>query len=204
MILHWRLRLQDSGDAAGAVNHGGSRHCDHALASSFTVDMLVVQFITVIDVCLRSQVVRTLRLLDLDSLDVGHAAELVKSLRPSHGGGDAVLVFVSGVREIGQAIDANKERKECASVDARRWVLALYGSLPARSRRQSFRRPPVHIWEMVVAANVTETPVTIDDVGVVVDTGRMKENRFEGVKMTSCGTCGSWCLCAPGHQVPTR
>ena len=44
-----------------------------------------------------------------------------KSFRSPHGGGDAVLVFVSCVREIDQALDAIWEQKAFASVEVRMW-----------------------------------------------------------------------------------
>ena len=57
---------------------------------------------------------------------------------------------------------------EFASVEARRWVLALHG---------------VHIRKFLVATNVAETSVTTDDVGVVINSGRMKEIEFDGVRL---------------------
>jgi hypothetical protein len=48
-----------------------------------------------------------------------------------------------------------------------------------------FDRPPPGVLKVVVATNVAETSLTIDDVTVVVDTGRHKEMRCG---LTDCHT----------------
>jgi len=127
---------------------------------------------------------RALEQLEPDALNVDLVAELVASkFRVDHGGSDAVLVFVSGVKEIEQVIDAILARREFLSGDARRWVLPLHGGLPYEEQAIVFQRPPRDVRKIVVATNVAETSVTIDDIGLVIDTGRMKENRYDGVRM---------------------
>jgi len=59
-------------------------------------------------------------------------------------------------------------------------VLPLHGGLPAAVQSRVFDRPPPGVLKVVVATNVAETSLTIDDVTVVVDTGRHKEMRWGG------------------------
>ena len=53
-----------------------------------------------------------------------------------------------------------------------------------------FTRPPPGVRKVVLATNIAETAITIDDVAFVVDTGRMKENRYDPLKrMSSLEDC---------------
>ena len=54
-------------------------------------------------------------------------------------------------------------------------------ALDARTSDQMrvFQSPPAGVIKVVVATNIAETSITIDDVSFVIDTGRLKENRFD-------------------------
>ena len=53
-----------------------------------------------------------------------------------------------------------------------------------------FRRPPKGVTKVVLATNIAETSITIDDVVCVIDSGRMKEARYDAVrKMASLEDC---------------
>ena len=80
----------------------------------------------------------------------------------------AVLVFVQGVGEIKQCVSAITRRLK----GQKTWVLGLHGSLSSEDQRRVFRRPPNGTRKIVVATNVAETSITIDDCAFVIDTGR--------------------------------
>ncbi|CAD6917747.1 unnamed protein product [Tilletia controversa] len=87
--------------------------------------------------------------------------------------GGAILVFCSGVGEIRQAIEAIL-RAVVSKVD----VLPLHANLSPAEQRRVFNRPKPGHRKIVVSTNVAETSITIDDISYVVDTGRVKETRY--------------------------
>lgn len=90
--------------------------------------------------------------------------------------GGAVLVFCPGVGEIRQAIDAiSTSLRGQSKVE----ILPLHANLSSDEQRRVFL--PVHegFRKIVVSTNVAETSITIPDVSYVIDTGRVKETRFE-------------------------
>ncbi len=89
--------------------------------------------------------------------------------------GGAVLVFCPGVGEIRQAIDAISSSLRGQSVE----ILPLHANLSADEQRKVFQPVRRGARKIVVATNVAETSITIPDVSYVVDTGRVKETRFE-------------------------
>lgn len=91
-------------------------------------------------------------------------------------GGD-VLVFLTGVFEIKQGVDAI--RQAVASTSERLDVLPLHANLTSAEQSLVFRPAKPGHRKVVVATNVAETSITIDGIVYVVDCGRVKENRFD-------------------------
>ena len=89
----------------------------------------------------------------------------------------AALVFLPGVPEI---------RRMCAELErspgASRWLLLpLHGELPAAEQRRVFGAPPRGARKVILSTNVAETSLTIDDVTVVLDTGRVKQSTYDAL-----------------------
>ncbi len=53
-------------------------------------------------------------------------------------------------------------------------VLPLHGSLPPTQQARVFERPPPGVRKVVVATNVAETSITIDDITCVIDACRVR------------------------------
>lgn len=96
-----------------------------------------------------------------------------------------VLVFMSGAKEIETLQEALVKTEEFMSPLARTWLLPLHGGLPTEDQRKVFQKPPAGVRKVVIATNVAETSVTIDDIGYVVDTCRMKEMRHDAIRCMS-------------------
>ncbi|KAL2160631.1 hypothetical protein VTH06DRAFT_1319 [Thermothelomyces fergusii] len=101
--------------------------------------------------------------------------ETVKSIdgdlssRKESGG---ILVFLPGVAEINRACNALRSTTSLH-------VLPLHASLETREQKKVFAAPPPGKRKVVVATNVAETSITIDDIVAVVDSGRVKETSFD-------------------------
>lgn len=53
-------------------------------------------------------------------------------------------------------------------------LLPLHSSLSPAAQSQIFKEPPHGIRKVVVATNIAETSITIDDVIYVIDSGKLK------------------------------
>eukprot|EP00959_Pyramimonas_sp_CCMP1952_P425598 8914790-Pyramimonas_sp.AAC.1 len=74
-------------------------------------------------------------------------------------GDGAVLIFLPGWEDISKVVDNLK------SLGCSHWLLyPLHGSLPTSQQRGIFDRPPPGIRKIVVATNIAESSITIDDV----------------------------------------
>ncbi|KAJ3560285.1 hypothetical protein NPX13_g9355 [Xylaria arbuscula] len=91
-----------------------------------------------------------------------------------HYGGEkgGILIFLPGAGEIKRTVD---QLKSVSSLH----VLPLHASLDTREQRRVFQAPPPGKRKVVVATNVAETSITIDDIVAVIDTGRVKETSFD-------------------------
>ena len=101
----------------------------------------------------------------------------------------AILVFLSGMKEITTAIEALL--KIPYFQDSSNVVIhPLHSSLSSAEQTAIFQRPPNGKRKIVISTNIAETSITIDDVVFVVDTGRVKENRYDDLNqmptLTEC------------------
>ena len=62
------------------------------------------------------------------------------------------------------------ERKPAFS-SSRYRILPLHSMVPAADQRRVFVRPPVGVRKIILATNIAETAITIDDVTVVINSG---------------------------------
>ncbi|KAI0447537.1 DEAD/DEAH box helicase [Xylaria telfairii] len=83
-----------------------------------------------------------------------------------------ILIFLPGVAEINRTVN---QLKTVSSLH----VLPLHASLDTREQRRVFASPPHGKRKVVVATNVAETSITIDDIVAVIDPGRVKETSFD-------------------------
>ncbi|KAM6433419.1 putative ATP-dependent RNA helicase DHX57 [Rhynochetos jubatus] len=130
-------------------------------------------------------VLKTMSVMDLDKVNL----ELIEALlewivagRHSYPPG-AVLIFLPGLAEIkmlyeqlqSNALFNNRHSKRCV-------VYPLHSSLSSEDQQSVFLRPPAGVTKIIISTNIAETSVTIDDVVYVIDSGKMKEKRYDPSK----------------------
>ena len=88
----------------------------------------------------------------------------------------AFLIFMPGQAEILKLIRVFEQSRLLEVSDVGELdFLPLYGQLSAAEQRRIFQKPRLGVRKIVVATNIAETSVTIDDIRYVIDTGRQKD-----------------------------
>ncbi|TKV93426.1 hypothetical protein SEVIR_9G225300v4 [Setaria viridis] len=139
------------------------------------------------------------------SLEAWSAAELDLSLVEStieyicrYEAEGAILVFLTGWDEISKLLDKIKGNTFLGSSN-RFLVLPLHGSMPTVNQREIFDRPPANMRKIVLATNIAESSITIDDVVYVIDCGKAKETSYDALNKLAC-LLPSWISKASAHQ----
>ena len=91
----------------------------------------------------------------------------------------AFLVFLPGIGEVTRLIERLIAHPRFAPRRGAHKICALHSALTPAEQREAFRVPGGDVRKIVVATNVAETSVTIPDVVVVVDSGRVKERQWD-------------------------
>eukprot|EP00250_Pteridium_aquilinum_P019840 c24596_g1_i1 orf=694-3741(-) len=102
-----------------------------------------------------------------------------------HEGEGAILVFLTGWDEISKLLDKLRENTFLGNVN-KFLALPLHGSMPTINQREIFQRPPSGIRKIVLATNIAETSITIDDVVYVLDCGKAKETSYDALNKLAC------------------
>ncbi|KMZ65415.1 putative ATP-dependent RNA helicase DHX36 [Zostera marina] len=126
---------------------------------------------------------QNLKFLNEDIIDYDLLEDLICFVDENYPSG-AILVFLPGVAEISLLVDkliATYRFRGSSS----EWILPLHSSLASAEQRQVFLSPPQNIRKVILATDIAETSITIDDVIYVIDTGKHKEKRYNPQKKMS-------------------
>ena len=88
----------------------------------------------------------------------------------------AILVFVPGWEEIKKLHEMIQKTPQARSSSLR--VIPLHSLMPTVNQKEIFERPPPGVRKIVIATNIAETSITIDDVVFVIDCGKIKVKDF--------------------------
>nr|CAI5869381.1 unnamed protein product [Callosobruchus analis] len=91
----------------------------------------------------------------------------------------AILCFLPGWDDISKISRMIPERQDLVTY-------CLHSRLQDSEQWKIFSRPPPGVRKIILATNIAETSVTVDDVVYVVDSGIHKEQRFDAEKGVNC------------------
>jgi len=114
---------------------------------------------------------------ECEKLDVELIASVVNYIHHKEQDG-AILVFVPGWEQISQVHKLLTEDRLYGLKGSFK-VYPLHSLMPTVNQREIFKKPPIGTRKVIVATNIAETSITIDDVVYVVDCGRIKMTSFD-------------------------
>uniref|UniRef100_A0A3Q3GD52 ATP-dependent DNA/RNA helicase DHX36 n=1 Tax=Labrus bergylta TaxID=56723 RepID=A0A3Q3GD52_9LABR len=111
-----------------------------------------------------------------DKIDLGLILALIRHivLKDEEG---AILVFLPGWDNISSLNDLLMAEQMFRS--DRFVIIPLHSLMPTVNQTQVFKKPPPGVRKIVIATNIAETSITIDDVVYVIDGGKIKETNFD-------------------------
>ncbi|PNS16101.1 Pre-mRNA-splicing factor ATP-dependent RNA helicase-like protein cdc28 [Sphaceloma murrayae] len=90
-----------------------------------------------------------------------------------------ILVFLTGQDEIEQAQESLEQTaRKLGSAMKELMICPIYASLPTDLQNKIFEPTPPNVRKVVLATNIAETSLTIDNIVYVIDPGYVKENRY--------------------------
>ncbi|GBG73014.1 hypothetical protein CBR_g12733 [Chara braunii] len=111
-----------------------------------------------------------------EDVDTDLAAATILWVGSRFGEGDgAVLCFLPGW----DVISTVKEKLLVMPGSSKLHILLLHSQIPVGDQRAVFAKAPPGMRKVILATNIAETSVTIDDIVYVVDCGKVKENQFD-------------------------
>ncbi|CAN1772468.1 DExH-box ATP-dependent RNA helicase DExH1 [Linum perenne] len=130
-------------------------------------------------------------------LDLGLVEANIEYICRSEGNG-AILVFLTGWDEISKLLERIKGNRLLGD-QSKYLVLPLHGSMPTINQREIFDQPPPNKRKIVLATNIAESSITIDDVVYVIDCGKAKETSYDALNKLAC-LLPNWISKASAHQ----
>ncbi|NXC59305.1 DHX36 helicase, partial [Aleadryas rufinucha] len=117
-----------------------------------------------------------LEMMDDDKVDLDLVAALIKHIVLQEEDG-AILVFLPGWDNISTLHEILMSQVMFKS--DKFIIIPLHSLMPTVNQTQVFKKTPPGVRKIVIATNIAETSITIDDVVFVIDGGKIKETHFD-------------------------
>lgn len=96
-----------------------------------------------------------------------------------------ILCFLPGVYEITKLCGMLEQAITHRKTSEKYWLLPLHGMLSSSNQQKVFATAPSNTRKIVVATNIAETSITVNDVLYVIDSGKMKQTEYDAEKKMS-------------------
>uniref|UniRef100_A0A2K5C9E1 ATP-dependent DNA/RNA helicase DHX36 n=1 Tax=Aotus nancymaae TaxID=37293 RepID=A0A2K5C9E1_AOTNA len=123
-----------------------------------------------------SSTVDVIEMMDDDKVDLNLIVALIRYIVLEEEDG-AILVFLPGWDNISTLHDLLMSQVMFKS--DKFLIIPLHSLMPTVNQTQVFKRTPPGVRKIVIATNIAETSITIDDVVYVIDGGKIKETHFD-------------------------
>uniref|UniRef100_G1QU59 ATP-dependent DNA/RNA helicase DHX36 n=2 Tax=Nomascus leucogenys TaxID=61853 RepID=G1QU59_NOMLE len=120
--------------------------------------------------------VDVIEMMDDDKVDLNLIVALIRYIVLEEEDG-AILVFLPGWDNISTLHDLLMSQVMFKS--DKFLIIPLHSLMPTVNQTQVFKRTPPGVRKIVIATNIAETSITIDDVVYVIDGGKIKETHFD-------------------------
>ena len=102
--------------------------------------------------------------------------KLIHQTAAIHG---AILVFLPGYEDIVLLRDKLSSDVELMRAMPKALLLTLHSQMQSSEQVRVFRRSPINTRKIILATNIAETGITVDDVVFVIDTGLAKQKSYD-------------------------
>ncbi|XP_033750300.1 LOW QUALITY PROTEIN: 3'-5' RNA helicase YTHDC2-like [Pecten maximus] len=115
---------------------------------------------------------------DDEKVDIQLILNLIYQLMINYSEG-AILVFLPGYDDIVGLRDLIAD--DTFFHKYKYLVFTLHSAMQSNDQRRVFKTPPPGVRKIILATNIAETSITIDDVVFVIDSGKVKEKTFDAL-----------------------
>ncbi|XP_034019242.1 putative ATP-dependent RNA helicase DHX57 isoform X2 [Thalassophryne amazonica] len=133
----------------------------------------------------KTPVLKTIAAMDLEKINMDLVENLLEWIvdgKHDYPPG-AVLVFMPGLAEIKMLYEQLQSNRLFNNRGKTRCVVyPLHSTLSNEEQQAVFSKPPEGVTKIIISTNIAETSVTIDDIVYVIDSGKMKEKRYDASK----------------------
>lgn len=123
---------------------------------------------------------------DQSSVDVKLICELIiyifKTWPIQPNKANTILVFLPGYNDIIELSDCINNRLNLSGIHIENFIIyTIHSQISTSDQKRMFEKTNPFTRKIILSTNISETSITIDDVGFVIDSGRVKETFYDPV-----------------------